>query len=256
MLARQPILIVIIAVTAALGATGCEDTSARSAHAPRVALPTPQTSRKAPASATIHHARPAPPEGPRELFLSTYHRPDEGISFRYPRNYSLEEGNPEEHSFFLKRQEELDLEQPGASLLATVVIPEDAYPNTTFEHGSLQLITNETETEQACRETGLLGPTPAQTGSITVQGIVFRGAQEETETAGTKVVERVYAGFSSGRCYQFLLSVAAEEAVDPDGFPKPADTAKILKHLQKIITSAQIFAKSALPPSENQPETQ
>src|SRR5437660_1059992 len=71
----------------------------------------------------------------RELSISTYNNPAYGVSFRYPRNYGLEEGNVQEHSYFLKRQEELSIEQPGATLIATVLIPEDAYPNTTFEHG-------------------------------------------------------------------------------------------------------------------------
>src|ERR1700719_1842904 len=54
-------------------------------------------------------------DAPREAFLSTYNNPEEGISLRYPRNYSLEEGDLEEHSFFLKRQEDLDSEQPAAT---------------------------------------------------------------------------------------------------------------------------------------------
>src|SRR5256714_3967280 len=67
----------------------------------------------------------------RELAISTYNNPGYGVSFRYPRNYTLEEGSVQEHSYFLKRQEELSIEQPGATLVATVLIPEDAYPNTT-----------------------------------------------------------------------------------------------------------------------------
>jgi len=48
--------------------------------------------------------------------------------------------------------------------------------------------------------------------------------------------------------------VAVEEEPDPDGFKKPADTAKILKQLEKIVSSAQIFTKSATPPAENTEE--
>src|SRR5258708_33549659 len=100
----------------------------------------------------VRHASPLHKDAPHESFLSTYHNPEEGISFRYPRNYSLEEGDVQESSFFLKRQNDLNSEQPGATLLATVLIPEDGYPNTTFEHGSLQLVANETATEKDCRE--------------------------------------------------------------------------------------------------------
>jgi len=48
--------------------------------------------------------------------------------------------------------------------------------------------------------------------------------------------------------------VAAEDAPDPDGFKKPADTAKIMRQLEKIVSGAQIFTKSATPPAENTEE--
>src|SRR5579859_7130715 len=94
---------------------------------------------------------PATKAAPRETFLSSYSNPEEGISFRYPRYYALEEGDLEEHSFFLKRQDDLDIEQPGTRLVATVLIPEDSYPNTTFEHGSLQLFVDDYATPENCK---------------------------------------------------------------------------------------------------------
>jgi hypothetical protein len=87
-----------------------------------------------------------------------------------------------------------------------------------------------------------------------VRGIVFRRSEQESETAGTKVLERAYTGYSQGTCYEFLLTVAAEETLDPDGFKKPADTAKIMKQLEKIVSSAQIFAKSVTPAAEGNEE--
>jgi hypothetical protein len=201
------------------------------------------------------HARPlhgdAPRrDTPREAFLSAYNNPDEGISFRYPRNYSLEDGDVQEHSFFLKRQEDLDVERPGARLVATVLIPEDGYPNTTFEHGSLQLVIDESVDEKGCRNPTSTGSGVSRSGTTTVQGIVFSWTQQESETGGAKLLERVYAGYSQGTCYEFLLNLAVEETPDPDGFRKPADTAKIMKQLEKIVSSAEIFSKSVAPPAE------
>src|ERR1700738_97977 len=101
-------------------------------------------------SLAARHARPLHKDTSHETFLSTYHNPGEGISFRYPRNYSLEEGEVQERSFFLKEQEE----------------------------------------------------TP-----------------------------------------------------DPDGCKKPADVAKIMKQLEKIVSSVQIFTKSVPPPAETSEES-
>jgi len=254
---RRRLFIVLLAAIGSMELAGCGAEAARPAETPHAQIratsagPGKDASQ---ASLTTRHARPLHKDAPHEAFLSTYHNPEEGISFRYPRNYSLEEGDVQERSFFLKRQEDFDSEQPGATLLATVLIPEDGYPNTTFEHGSLQLVVSEAGTEKSCREASLLGSNQSSPRTTTIQRIVFRWSEHESETAGTKVLERAYAGYSQGTCYEFLLTVASEETPDPDGFKKPADTAKIMKQLEKIVSSAQIFTKSVTPPTASTEE--
>jgi hypothetical protein len=254
------LFIVLIVALSALELGGCGGEAARSAQTTRAQASSPAADpgkAAGQASLAARHARPLHKDTSREAFLSTYHNPEEGISFRYPRNYSLEEGEVQERSFFLKKQDDFDIEQPGATLLATVLIPEDGYPNTTFEHGSLQLVVNEAGTEQGCRESSLVGSngSGASPRTVTIQGIAFKWSEQESETAGTKVLERTYAGYSRGTCYEFLLTVAAEETPAPDGFKKPADIARIMKQLEKIVSSAQIFTKSVKPPGESSEES-
>jgi len=253
MLGRVMLIVFVVAV-GSIELAGCGGEAARSAQTTRAQTSSagagPNKNSNQAAFAT-KPARPSRKEFSREASLSIYHNPEDGISFRYPRNFSLEEGDVQESSFFLKRQEDLDSERPGATLLATVLIPEDGYPNTTFEHGSLQLVVNETGTEKDCRESAV-GAYGNDTRTMTVQGIVFRWSGRESETAGTKILERAYAGYSQATCYEFLLTVAAEAAPDPDGFRKPADTSRIMKQLEKIVASAQFFPKSATPPAEGE----
>jgi hypothetical protein len=252
----RKLLIALITAIGSMNLAACGGQAARSAqiaHSRTTSnVSAPNTSETSFASGNPHHFRK---DASRETLFSIYHNPEEGISLRYPRNYSLEEGDVEEHSFFLKRQEDLDNEQPGATLVATILIPEDGYPNTTFEHGSLQLVVNENATEQSCRDTSLLGSAPVSRRSALFQAIVLWGSEEQSETAGTKIWERAYAGYSQGTCYEFLLTVAAEEASDADGFNKPADTNKIMKQLEKIVSSTQIFTKSATPSTESGEES-
>jgi hypothetical protein len=251
----RALLIVFVVAGGSIGLTGCSGEAARSAQVTRAqtssagAGPDKNTSH---ASRAIRPPRPSGKEFAREASLSPYYNPEEGISFRYPRNYSLEEGDVQESSFFLKRQEDLDREQPGATLVATVLIPEDGYPNTTFEHGSLQLVVNVAGREKDCRESSLVGSNGNNPRTATIQGIEFRWSGRESETAGTKILERAYAGYSQGTCYEFLLTVAAEQAPDPDGFKKPADTIKIMKQLEKIVASAQFFTKRVTPAENNE----
>ncbi len=259
----RKLFVAVLVTVCSIKLTGCRGEAAPSKQLARTQASPRTSSSGSDASQTSFagkHARPlhgdtSHKDTPREAFLSNYNNPEQGISFRYPRNYSLEDGEVQERSFFLKRQEDLDLERPGATLVATVLVPEDGYPNTTFEHGSLQLVIDESVSEKACRDTVVSESNIIRSGTTTVQGPAFFWSEQESETGGAKVLERAYAGYSQGTCYEFLLTVAAEETPDPDGFRKPADTAKIMKQLEKIVSSVQIFSKSVTPPAEINEET-
>jgi hypothetical protein len=252
------LLFVLIAGVGWVGFAGCRGEAARSPHATRAQMNSGATvamneAGHIPRNAT--HSHPLRRNTTHESFLSTYNNPEEGISFRYPRNYSLEEGDIEEHSFFLQRQEDLDSEQSGAKLLATVLMPEDGYPNTTFEHGSLQLAVNEADSEKGCLAASEVGGTSSGSRALTIQGVAFHWTGEETEIAGSKILERKYAGYSEGTCYQFRLVLAADESPDPDGFTKKADMIRIMKQLENIVGSSRFFTKSEPAPVEISEET-
>src|SRR5215831_5219839 len=94
----------------ALTLTGCPGKTADSVSLAPV-IPSAQTTGTpvpalSPESGRLHH--PVRPLVARDSSFAVYNNPEYGISFRYPRNYRLEEGNLEERSYFLKRQDELE----------------------------------------------------------------------------------------------------------------------------------------------------
>lgn len=235
-------------VTSTIGLTGCpgDGTHPTTATRPNASVTaSPDKSH----DLVSRHPRPAL-KTPRESFLSTYSNPEEGISFRYPRYYALEEGDVEEHSYFLTRQEELDVEQPGARLVATLLIPEDGYPNTTFEHGSLQLLAQDAGTPENCRELSKNEDATALPRSLTLHDEIFRGTELKYETGGIQVFVRDYVGFSGGTCYEFHLVVAVRAQVDPNGTDKPADEPRIMRQLEKIVGSVQFLEQREAPGEE------
>lgn len=251
MLRRDLVLVLIVAVEGA--SAGCRGEAAPSTHRLQAQIgasaATPiQEARQTYRNAT--HAHPTHKDAPHETFLSTYNNPQEGLSLRYPRNYSLEEGDVQEHSFFLQRQEDLDSERPGAKLVATLLIPEDGYPNTTFEHGSLQLVVNAAETENGCLEMSEVEETETASRALTAHGMALHWSGQESEIAGTRILQHKYAGYAQGTCYEFRLIVAADESPDPNGFTKPADVVRIMKQLENIVVSSRVFTKSAPPAVE------
>jgi len=247
-------LLLALLATSTVGLSGCPGDGTQAAIATRhtansFASPA-QTQNPA-----VKPRHPASKNPVRESFLSSYNNPEYGISFRYPRYYALEEGEVEEHSFYLKRQEDLDLEQPGAILVATVLIPEDSYPNTTFEFGSLQLFVDESATPETCKEFSSVQQDAYALKNLILHGISFRGTQRRYEVAGTHVVQREYAGFTGETCYQFRLVVAAGTASDPDGVIKAADETRILRQLEKVVGSAEFPEKRTIPEELNTDST-
>jgi hypothetical protein len=180
--------------------------------------------------------------------VAEYNNPEYGLSFRYPRDYALEEAEVEERSLFLRRQDELE---PDTKLLATILIPEDGFPNTTFQHGSLQVLVLEGLGQDGCKnlvdpESGALGARRVRL--INAESATFWWSEEKSSADDGQIVEREYTTFLSGRCYEFYAAVAVGESTDQEGAEKQADPQKILRQLEKILLSVRI---SATPPPEN-----
>ena len=225
---RRPIFLLIL--SSAVWLSGCRSSQANPAPA-RQAAAKSQTQ-------TI----PAPKHPPRDSALSTYHNPGYGISFRYPRNYLLEEDFDSEDPSTLNAQQELE---PGSILVAAVTIPPDAYPNTTFRSGTLQLFVNRTVTSEICQSFAAPADEAYTSGSTSIQGIVFNWRERGWAAAGTRSDDRDYAGFSNGACYEFFLEIITGSNPDADPSIKEADIPKIMRQLDKIVSSLQIHNPQA-----------
>jgi hypothetical protein len=248
---QRPILYLLLLSTAFL--PGCNTTRARSAPA---------------RSSIVKSQTPTPPVSkhpPRDSAFALYHNPAYGVSFRYPRNYALdslgEDADAVAESPTLKTQQQFDAEQPGALLLATIEIPADSYPNTTFVEGHLQFAVNPPSTAESCR--ALVVPPdsdlPGATDQTIIQGIPFHWRDRGAITPDAIAAGRDYAGFSAGACYEFFLEVAAMPPATqaPASAPAsslnsptrlaPADLPKILRPLEKTVSSLQFHPPAPAP---------
>jgi hypothetical protein len=184
---------------------------------------------------------------PGDAAFSVYNNPAYGVSFRYPRIYALEEPEQEGDSLedaTLQTRERLAAEQPGSVLLATVTIPDDAYPRTTFRKATLQLAVNPEVPAEVCQ---WLGDPPdsgsdIDSGSSLVQGILFHWKESVSLEDGVTYTNRNYAGFRDGTCYEFFLEISSTTP-DNDAITE-ADARKILRPLEKIIGSLELQRRS------------
>ncbi|HEY2821919.1 MAG TPA: hypothetical protein VGJ06_12825 [Candidatus Acidoferrum sp.] len=271
-----------VPLAAVLVITGCsgEAASVRQEKARALASAAPRQTVAASARAPEHFAKPAP----RNPIFAKYTDPENGVSFRYPRNFALLDSADEdadsdhviswqqakETGAGVRTADELSADDPGATLIATIVVPDDAYPNTSFAGGSLQFAINRYQTAGTCRS-GLLarqGDAKGASGTVTAQGVTFAWIDIDTGDGNTEFSERDYAGFANDACYEFFVRVGVGSAmgagtvqnVSASGVDTDADSGvngeesasyrrpderKIVTRLEKIVGSVQVEAGSA-----------
>jgi len=180
---------------------------------------------------------------PHDSALSVYNNPAYGVTFRYPRNYVLkEELDPDDDAYLVEKQRALQANQPGAIVVATLVIPDDAYPNTTFAGGHLQLAVNPHATAESCRAFLALPDSLALgiTDETIVQGMTLYWHDGGSFTDSTARASRDYVGFGNGTCYEFFLEASSSSAVYSGVPVVPADFAKFLRPLEKAVLSLEV----------------
>ena len=216
-----------VSFAAVLAIAGCsgQAASVRQEKARNLAASTPRQTVAALARTSEHFAKPAP----RDPVFAKYTDTENGVSFRYPRNFALLDSADEdadsdrviswqqakESGAGVRTSEELGADDPGATLIATIVVPEDAYPNTSFAGGSLQFAINRYQTAGTCRANLLarLGDAKGASGTVTAQGVTFAWIDIDTGDGSTEFSERDYAGFANDACYEFFVRVGVGSAM-------------------------------------------
>ena len=271
-----------VSLAAVVVIAGCSGKAAsvRQEKARNLAASTPRETVAALARTPEHFAKLAP----RDPAFAKYTDAENGVSFRYPRNFALldsadEDADPDrviswqqakETGAGVRTSEELGADDPGATLIATIVVPEDAYPNTSFAGGSVQFAVNRYQTAGTCRANLLarLGDAKGASGTVTAPGVTFAWIDIDTGDGNTEYAERDYAGFANDACYEFFVRVGVGSAmgagtvqnVSTTGAAGEADSSvngeesanyrrpderKIVTRLEKIVGSVQVEAGSA-----------
>jgi hypothetical protein len=200
----------------------------------------------APAPAVTAPAQTTPvasvPETPKKKAVkkrrpanATYVNSTYGISFSYPRKYSLQSGDklaaaPLPISFL----------KEGAVPVAAVDMPDDMYPETDFSSALLNVSVNQNMTSDECmqfvpasKDAGEVKPTIVKLGANEYS--VF----EQINGEGDRKSDLKYFHlFKNNACYEFALDV--DTTVKPDSDLAQVDRGKVFQKLEKILTSARI----------------
>ncbi len=174
----------------------------------------------------------------RKLSASTYTNPTYGVSFRYPKYGTLQEGDKASLELNGLGPVEMNFVQPGGTTISAVELPRKLYAGTDFNAAFFNVSVNPKITAEECEqfafpETSNQGTDPVATSKTKVGATEFHAVEgfagEENKEADLKY----YHVFQNGSCYEFALGL--ETAVD--------STSDEVKPPSKLVDRNEVFRK-------------
>lgn len=215
----------------AISCTKKSETSAK------IAPPTQPAATQPANPSTVAAAVPAAPKKVKKHrpANATYVNSDYGVSFSYPRKYSLQAGTKQNESPL-----PTNFSKPGAVQVATVDMPDDSYPGTDFSSALLNLSVMPATTADECaqfsagsKDAGAVKPNVMKMGSNEFSEF------EQINGEGDRKSDLKYFHFSkNGACYEFALGV--QTVTKDDSELAQVDRGKVFRQLEKILTTARI----------------
>ena len=202
------------------------------------------------ASSAPNTASTVIPEAPKKLKKhrpanATYVNGTYGVSFSYPRKYSLQTGDKKSQAPI-----QPNFSKPGAVQIASVDMPDDSYPATDFSAAVLNLSVNPFVTTDECMQFAAGSKNAAEVKPSTAKLGTNEFAEfEQINGEGDRKSDLKYFHlFKNGACYEFALDLETSTKADED--LAQADRGKIFQKLEKILTTARI-KDVELPGAEN-----
>jgi hypothetical protein len=230
-----------------LGTSGCSKSSNKSAAA-NIGSPnlSTQTSSALP-PAPIAQSAVATPAAPKKVVkkrpsVVTYKESAYGVSFRYPRKYGLKTGDEAHRDLAGLGPLPTNFVQPGGVTIATVELPQSAYPDTDFATAFFNVSVNRSLTSDECGQFALpihLENEPAPTAKVKIGATEFDEVEDMNGQAPKQADAKYYHVFQNGACYEFALGLGTTGDGTDDGVA-PVDRATVFGKLEKILATVKI----------------
>jgi hypothetical protein len=261
----------LIVCSLAVGCSSEKPKPESSTNQPAMTQPTPPiaTSPAAPATPALQAAaKPVHKKVVRKVPANvTYADKTSGISFQYPRRYSLKTGDAA-NELVSSDSVPMDFVQPGGVALAAVAVPESAYPNSDLASAFFNVSVNKALTAEQCSEFSLPQASPAtptdpaasaptQPSKLMVGGMELQSAESLTSQGTREEASKYYHVFENGACYEFALKVATTGVKTEGG--KQIDREQVFQRLEKILATVKITpaaeVTASAPATPSAPET-
>jgi hypothetical protein len=166
---------------------------------------------------------------------ATYVNGTYGVSFSYPRKYSLQAGDGKSSlpvpANFVK---------PGAVEIAAVDLPDSSFTDTDFTAGLLNVTVNPGMTSDECAQfvPSSKDPDAAKPESVKIGSNDFTVLEQMNGESTHQADVKYFHLFKNDACYEFALDV--ETSRKPDEELAQVDRGKVFQQLAKILTTARI----------------
>src|ERR1700733_2139287 len=171
-----------------------------------------------------------------------------GISFQYPRKYSLETGDAA-NQLVSSDPVPMDFVQPGGATIAAVTLPTSVYPNGDLAAAFFDVSVNKALTAEQCGEFSEAEPAipvdpeapataTAQLSKLMIGGMELQSSETVASQGTREEASRYYHVFENGACYEFALKVATTGVETGGG--KHVDSKDVFQRLKKILATVKI----------------
>jgi len=176
----------------------------------------------------------------------TYADKTSGVSFQYPRKYSLETGDAA-NQLVASDPVPMNFVQPGGVAIAAVTLPTSVYPNGDLAAAFFDVSVNKALTAEQCGEFSEAKPTTpadgtapatAQASKLMIGDMELQSSETLASQGAREERAKYYHGFENGTCYEFALKVATT-GVETEG-GKHVDSKEVFQRLEKILATVKI----------------
>jgi hypothetical protein len=214
----------------------------RASLSPKLAA-APAVPQLAPLTTTAKTRKPAA----KRASSATYVNDAYGISFTYPRKYTLEAGQTQ-----LANSDTglapMNFVEPGGVTIAEVQLPEQVYPGTDFASAAFGVSVNPSLDALRCSQF----PPPTDSGEVVREPLVGLSALKGGETrmaedfvSAGNTQAKYYHLFAGETCYEFQLAVRTRVEED-SGDRVAVNRNEVFSKLQKILASVTILGRRGL----------
>ena len=216
------------ATTTTPAATATVPETAAEAEAELPAAPVKKVQRKRPANVTYSDA-------------------NSGVSFLYPRKFSLVSGDKAQPQLSAVGDVPMNFAQPGGTPVATVTLPSSSYPSTDFEAAFFNVNVNRNVSEQECShfafvDTRNADDEPVDAEKVKVGSTEMEMTSEFTANVMKQAETQYYHNYENGACCEYVLGLGTEGFATEGGIAH-VDRNQVFAKLEKILASVTIKVK-------------